>query len=161
MKKPTINVILPDADDYEIGYKRPPKDKQFVPGTSGNPKGRRKGRKNVATIITEIAMQPVTITEGGRPRTVPRVVAFMLTLWMQAFKGNPKAWTAILHYLREVGMLQAEPEPGEQPITDDDQAIIADFVKKLPLNSQASKKGTRTIQTIKKPGLKRAPEKKV
>ena len=31
----------------------------------------------------------------------------MLTLWVQALNGNPKAWTAILHYLREAGMLQA------------------------------------------------------
>ena len=114
MKKLSEHTILQDADDYEIGYKRPPKNKQFVPGTSGNPKGRPKGRKNVATIITEIAMQPMTITEGGRPRTVPRVVAFMLTLWMQAFKGNPKAWTAILQYVREVGMLQAKPETGAE-----------------------------------------------
>ena len=28
--------------DYEVGYKKPPKEYQFKPGVSGNPKGRPK-----------------------------------------------------------------------------------------------------------------------
>lgn len=28
--------------DYEVGYKRPPREHQFKPGQSGNPKGRPK-----------------------------------------------------------------------------------------------------------------------
>ena len=34
------------SDDYEVGYGKPPKDKQFKKGQSGNPKGRTKGTKN-------------------------------------------------------------------------------------------------------------------
>jgi hypothetical protein len=29
-------------DDYEIGYRRPPRETRFKKGQSGNPKGRRK-----------------------------------------------------------------------------------------------------------------------
>ena len=29
-------------DEYEVGYKKPPKSGQFQPGKSGNPKGRPK-----------------------------------------------------------------------------------------------------------------------
>lgn len=35
------------ANNYEVGYGRPPKTGQFKPGQSGNNKGRPKGRKNV------------------------------------------------------------------------------------------------------------------
>ncbi len=34
------------ADEYEVGYKRPPKHTQFKLGQSGNMKGRPKGTRN-------------------------------------------------------------------------------------------------------------------
>ena len=30
--------------DYEVGYRKPPKDKRFKKGQSGNPAGRSKGK---------------------------------------------------------------------------------------------------------------------
>jgi hypothetical protein len=157
MKKGADASEPPSHGDYEVGYGRPPKHKQFVPGTSGNPKGRPKGRKNIATIITEMAMQPMIITEGGRRRTVPRMAALMLTMWAEAFKGNPKAWVAVLQGLREVGSLQAEAEGAEQPLSDDDHALISDYLKKV---AGVSKQKTPTTKTTKKPEPKAAPKKK-
>ena len=34
------------SDDYEVGYGKPPKSRQWKPGQSGNPKGRPKGARN-------------------------------------------------------------------------------------------------------------------
>jgi hypothetical protein len=154
MKKRS-DTVPPTADDYQVGYRRPPKNRQFAPGNSGNPKGRPKGRKNVAAIITEIAMQPMTITEGGRPRKVPRVVAFMLTLWMEAFKGNPRACAAILQHLRDAAMLEMKPEADDQPLAESDWAIIADMLERLP---RPSRTGAATTETIQRPEPKAAPK---
>ena len=41
------------SDDYEVGYKKPPIHTRFKPGVSGNPKGRPKGTKNLATDLAE------------------------------------------------------------------------------------------------------------
>jgi len=35
------------SNDYEVGYKKPPKQGRFKKGQSGNPRGRPSGTKNL------------------------------------------------------------------------------------------------------------------
>jgi hypothetical protein len=50
-----------NTNDYEVGYKKPPKHSQFKKGQSGNKKGRPKGSKNANTLIHEIANKEITV----------------------------------------------------------------------------------------------------
>jgi len=59
---------MSDEDDYEVGYKKPPKQHQFQPGQSGNPKGRPKGTKNLATDLAEELAETITVTRAASPR---------------------------------------------------------------------------------------------
>ena len=42
-----------DADEYQVGYRKPPKNTQFKKGNTHG-KGRRRGSKNLATMVREI-----------------------------------------------------------------------------------------------------------
>ena len=49
----------PDA--YEVGFAKPPQRTQFRKGASGNPKGRPKGSKSMASILTKVGRQRVRV----------------------------------------------------------------------------------------------------
>jgi hypothetical protein len=62
---------MADHDDsYEIGYKKPPAETRFTRGQSGNPKGRPKGAKNLATLLVKVGRERVrvTINDGAKLR---------------------------------------------------------------------------------------------
>ena len=70
---------------YRIGYCRPPKRTQFKKGQSGNPKGRRKGSRNM--VSHRLAMDKlVKIMESKRtPVTVQlKAAKIILDLTFQA-----------------------------------------------------------------------------
>jgi hypothetical protein len=137
-----------EADtNYEIGYGKPPEQTRFAPGQSGNPKGRPRGSRNLSTVVGELARQTMTITEGGRPRRVPRYTALNLILWGKALKGDHKAFMAIHQSMRDVGLLRPEVEVPQTDITQDDQLIIQDYFSRtggtLAKTSKSHKKAKK------------------
>ena len=53
----------------------PPKHTQFRKGTSGNPRGRPKGSKNLATYLMEAARDQVSATVDGRTRPISKLTS--------------------------------------------------------------------------------------
>ena len=55
-----------------VGYRRPPVNRQFKPGQSGNPKGRPKGSKNFVTTFAEVLSRPIKVRDrnNGKARRV-------------------------------------------------------------------------------------------
>jgi hypothetical protein len=52
--------------DYEVGYRRPPKDKQFRKGQSGNPSGRRRTTLTKSEMIARVRDRPMKVRIDGR-----------------------------------------------------------------------------------------------
>jgi predicted phage terminase large subunit-like protein len=75
------------TNKYEVGYRRPPKANQFQPGTSGNPRGRRKGSRSVGAVLQSILSQKLTVAERGRTRRVTRLEIMLLQLVEDAGAG--------------------------------------------------------------------------
>lgn len=57
-----------NSEDYKVGPGNPPKETQWKPGQSGNPKGRPKGIKYVSELLTE-RLNEVPDTVDGKSNT--------------------------------------------------------------------------------------------
>lgn len=79
------------AGDYEIGYGRPPKHSRFPPGVSGNPAGKKKGKRGLKTDLAAELDATQAITINGRRIKGRRQKLMIETLAMRAAAGDLKA----------------------------------------------------------------------
>ena len=95
-----------DEDDFEVGYGHPPKQHQFKPGESGNPKGRPKHSHNLKTLIQRELKRVVPVKEGSRivQKTMGEVIVRQLV--NGAAKGDDRKIKTVL-------AMQPEDEPEE------------------------------------------------
>jgi hypothetical protein len=99
---------VPENNDYEIGYKRPPKSGQFKKGQSGNQTGSsnavrsRKAKKTTfGNLFTEGMQLPVEVEEGGKKIVLTRMHLAIRRRAEEAAKGNMPALKELLK-LRDV-----------------------------------------------------------
>jgi hypothetical protein len=112
-----------------IGYGRPPEHGRFKPGSSGNPKGRRKNSRNLKTIIQQALTSSVTVREGSRTRTVSKLEGIVLRQVETALKGNEKAALAVLRMASHVDLLNgSDNSSGNNELTAAEKRILDDFI---------------------------------
>jgi hypothetical protein len=114
---------------YKVGFGKPPKAKQFKRGKSGNPKGRPKGRLNLATDLTAELGEHITVREDGRPRKVSKQRALIKSLMAKALQGDVRATAALLALYARV--LTEAPEDQNEPIDAEELQILRRFAPRL------------------------------
>lgn len=117
------------AEDYVVGYGRPPKGTRFQPGKSGNPRGRRKGAMNTATMANAALDKKIPVTEKGVRRHMSvREVAFR-RLAEKAVSGDLKTLAFLLAIATEA------PSAGDsldaQNVSQQDAGIIEAYFARL------------------------------
>ena len=125
-----------NASDYEVGYKRPPKESQFQPGQSGNPNGRPKGAKNLKTDLEEELQERIALREGGERRTVSKQRAMLKRLLERALQGDTKAAALLLNMAARL-LDQSEDEAQATPLTETDRAILDAYVARVTANRKS------------------------
>lgn len=113
---------MDDPEDYEVGYKRPPKHSQFKPGESGHSRARKqilqedgKVPRTLNEVVRKVARKPVSVKEGDSVRD-----ADIPTLIVERFlknalnSNNPRLIKGALEILSDAEAF------GDRPMTHDE-----------------------------------------
>jgi hypothetical protein len=96
---------------YTAGYGHLPLATRFRPGTSGNPRGRPKGARNLATIVASTLAERVVVNENGRRKRITKLEAAVKQLVNRAAAGEARSMSLLLALVQasEAKPLQSEP----------------------------------------------------
>lgn len=116
------------SDDYDVGYKKPPTHSQFKKGQSGNPKGRPKGVKNLATDLQEEMTAKIQITEDGKTQMVTKQRAMVKRLVAKALSGDNRSASTLLKLIESIEAREDGKEV--ENLSPSDQALLDKYLKK-------------------------------
>lgn len=120
------------AKKYEVGFGKPPKSSQWKPGQSGNPKGARSAKQNIA-LLESLAQQlnmSVPIQIAGKSKTVQMGEALAMTIVRDLMAAPVDVKLAGLVKLARLGVLDlqaqslAANEPEDGDFTEEDRRFI-------------------------------------
>jgi Family of unknown function (DUF5681) len=118
-----------NAAHNTVGYGQPPLASRFKPGTSGNAKGRPKGRKNLRTLIKEAMTANILIQEGQNSRRVSRIEGVVLRQLQSALKGSDRAALAVIKMAHQLRFLEdSESNTAETALSPEEERILNELV---------------------------------
>ena len=121
-------------EDYKVGPGRPPKEYQFKPGQSGNPKGaRRKPRSiapNLKALLEHALNRKVTLRQGEREQIITKAEAGIEQLVNQFAKGDWHGRRDLIALASKLGvdLTAGHTKAIEQVLAADRQAILDAYV---------------------------------
>lgn len=148
-------------DKYSVGYRKPPRDKQFKPGQSGNPRGRPKGKLSSRQLIEKYLDAKIKVMVGNREKMMTRREALIFGLIADGLKGKDKPRKLLLDLLL-LDDNQASQDALAEFDSRDDDATIASLlryhgvdVSKIKASSEPRSRPKRLIK-IRKTARKEA-----
>jgi hypothetical protein len=127
-------------DDYDVGYKRPPKRSQWSKGKSGNPQGRVKGIRNLKTEFSEELGEKLGIKEQGVLKKITKQRAVIKSLTAKAVQGDTRAISIFINMMFRL-MHSELMETVPVDLAQEDQEILDAFIaRRRSANDQGGKR---------------------
>ena len=117
-----------NEQDYEVGYKKPPGRSRFRKGESGNPKGRPRGSKNLATLMEDEFNQRVVVRENGRQKKITKRAAAVKQLVNKLVSADPQF---IPFLLRLIEKSDSGGPPHDALQVADDEVLDPELARQL------------------------------
>ena len=130
---------MPTERQYTVGKGKPPDHTRFQKGQSGNPTGRRKGAKNVATLLNQVLNERVSVTENGKRKRITKLEAMLKQLANKAASGDHRA----------IKMLMPFAETFVAPSTAASDSAVPVL---LPSATQRKDRALQTMKILKEIG---------
>ena len=125
------------SEPYKVGPGRPPKEYQFKPGQSGNPKGAKPKQPSV-TVDLKAALEralnkSVTLKQGEKERVVTMATAGIEQLVAQFAKGDHHARRDLIALAEKLGvpLLADQHQAIEEALAADHEAILVTYAKRI------------------------------
>jgi hypothetical protein len=138
----------PSHQEYRVGPGRPPKEYQFKPGQSGNPKGARRKPRSVApdlkALFERALSAKVTLRQGEQEKIITKAAAGIEQLVNQFAKGDRHARRDLLALAARlrVDLVAGQGDALEQSvataISANDKALLADYVRRHAVQPERS-----------------------
>jgi hypothetical protein len=97
---------------YEVGYGKPPEDRQFKKGVSGNPSGRPKKASDLESELIQELSSKVIMNENGKRKIIKKSEGLMRQLVNKAISGNLQAARLVINLRVRAQERAAEQQQG-------------------------------------------------
>jgi hypothetical protein len=158
----------PSDQDYRVGPGRPPKEYQFKPGQSGNPKGARRKPRSIAldlkALFERALNRKVTLRQGEQQKIFTKAAAGIEQLVNQFVRGDRHARRDLLVHAEKFGvdLVAGQGAALEQTVaaalSANDEALLADYVRRHAVQDRAGQ--TRSRRRRRHSGRARKPIRK-
>jgi Family of unknown function (DUF5681) len=121
---------------YKVGPGRPPKEHQFKPGQSGNPKGAKRKTPSMAPdlkLALERALnKPIKLKQGEKERLVTMAVAGIEQLVAQYAKGDHRARRDLIALAEKFGvdLMAGQQQAIQEALAINQEAILRTYVER-------------------------------
>lgn len=120
------------AKKYDVGFGKPPKASQWKPGQSGNPKGAKSAKQNLALLesLAEQLKTSIPVKTGGKSKMVQISEALAMTTMRELLTAPLKTKLVGFQVLAKLGVLNLEAQssaandPSDWDFTEEDRRLV-------------------------------------
>jgi len=125
-------------EEYRVGPGRPPREFQWKPGQSGNPKGKQRTPSiapDLKAVLERALNRKVTVRQGERERIVSMATAGIEQLVAAFARGDRYARRDILDLAHRLGVdlmagRDSSARDAEIDVAGEDEALLADYLRR-------------------------------